>query len=119
MYDSLAAMTLFEQIVRREIPARIVYEDEEMIAIHDVNPQAPVHVLLVPKKVISRIGEIVTEDAALMGKLLGTSAKIARTLGVYESGYRLVINHGVDAGESVPHLHVHLLGGRPLLWPPG
>ena len=112
-------MTPFEKIIRREIPAEIVYEDEEMIAIHDLNPQAAVHVLIIPKKVITRIGEAHAEDAAVLGKLLISSATIARTLGVYDSGYRLVVNHGYDAGESVPHLHVHLLGGRPLAWPPG
>ena len=112
-------MTLFEKIIHREIPAKIVHEDDELIAIHDVNPQAPVHLLIIPKKVIARIGEAGTEDAARLGKLLIASAAIAHSLGVYESGYRLVINHGQDAGESVPHLHVHLLAGRPLAWPPG
>ena len=112
-------MTLFEKIIQRDIPARIVHEDAEIIAIHDVNPQAPVHVLIIPKKVVTRIGEAGAEDAALLGKLLLASAKIARTLGVYDSGYRLVVNNGRDAGEAVPHLHVHLLGGRALGWPPG
>ena len=112
-------MTLFEKIIRREIPARIVHEDEALIAIHDVNPQAPVHVLIIPKKVVPRIGEAGLHDAALLGKLLLASAGIARSLGVYESGYRLVVNHGHDGGETVPHLHVHLLGGRALGWPPG
>ena len=112
-------MTLFEKIIQRSIPARIVHEDDEIIAIHDLNPQAPVHVLIIPKKVVTRIGEADAEDAALLGKLLLASAKIARTLGVYDSGYRLVVNNGRDAGEAVPHLHVHLLGGRPLGWPPG
>ena len=112
-------MTLFEKIISREIPARIVYEDDEVIAIHDVNPQAPVHVLIVPKKVVSRIGEAGQEDAELLGRLLLTAGQIAKSLGVYETGFRLAINHGHDAGESVPHLHVHLLGGRTLAWPPG
>ena len=112
-------MTLFEKIIRRDIPAKVVHEDEEIIAFHDANPQAPVHVLIIPKKVVPRIGEAGAEDARLLGNLLIASAQIARTLGVYESGYRLVVNHGADAGESVPHLHVHLLGGRPLAWPPG
>ena len=112
-------MTLFEKIIRREIPARIVYEDDDVIAIHDVNPQAPVHVLVIPKKVVPRAGDAGTADAKLLGKLLLVAAQIARTLGVYDTGFRLVINHGHDAGESVPHLHVHLLGGRALTWPPG
>ena len=112
-------MTLFEKIVWREIPARIVHEDDELIAIHDVNPQAPVHVLIIPKKVVPRIGEASAHDATLLGKLLIASAKIAHELGIYASGYRLVVNHGEDAGETIPHLHVHLLGGRPLGWPPG
>ena len=112
-------MTLFEKIIRRDIPAGIVHEDNEIIAVHDVNPQAPVHVLIIPKKAVPRIGEAGPEDAALLGKLLLASARIAQTLGVYDSGYRLVVNHGRDAGETIPHLHVHLLGGRPLGWPPG
>ena len=112
-------MTLFEKIIRREIPARIVYEDEEVIAIHDVNPQAPVHVLIIPKKVITRVGDAGAGDAELLGQLLLAAGKVALASGVYDSGFRLVINHGPNAGESVPHLHVHLLGGRELGWPPG
>ena len=112
-------MTLFEKIASREIPARIVYEEEDLIAFHDANPQAPVHVLIVPKRAISRIGEAGDGDAALLGRLLLASRKVAEITGVLQSGYRLVINHGPDAGESVPHLHVHLLGKRQLAWPPG
>lgn len=112
-------MTIFEKIIRREIPASIVWEDDELIAFHDVNPAAPVHVLIVPKQVVTRIGEAVANDAGLLGKLLLASQKVAEQLGVLQSGYRLVINHGRDAGETVPHLHVHLLGGRVLGWPPG
>ena len=112
-------MTLFEKIIRREIPAEVVFEDEEVIALRDIDPKAPTHVLLIPKKVIPRVGEAESEDAALLGKLLLTAGKVARQLGVSTSGYRLVINHGPDAGESVPHLHVHLLAGRTLEWPPG
>src|SRR5439155_11959784 len=113
------AMTIFEKIARGEIPAKIVHEDDEFIAFHDSNPQAPVHVLIVPKRVIPRIGEAVESDATLLGRMLIASQEIARHLGVFESGYRLVINHGPDAGESVPHLHIHLLGQRKLAWPPG
>lgn len=112
-------MTLFQKIIRREIPAEIVFEDDDLIAIRDVAPQAPVHVLIVPKRVVPRVGEAAPGDAELLGKLLHASGGIAQKLGVYESGYRLVINHGRDAGETVPHLHVHLLGGRALAWPPG
>lgn len=119
VHDPLTTMTLFEKIIRREIPAKIAFEDDEVIAIHDVNPQAPVHILIIPKKVIVRIGDAAQVDAGLLGKLLVTSQRIAGELGVYETGYRLVINHGRDAGETVPHLHVHLLGGRALGWPPG
>ncbi len=112
-------MTLFEKIIRREIPARVVHEDDEIIAIHDVNPQAPVHVLIVPKKVIPRVSAAGDGDAELLGKLLLTAGQVARSLGIQESGYRLVVNHGEDGGETIPHLHVHLLGGRALGWPPG
>ena len=112
-------MTLFEKIIRREIPARVVHEDDEIIAIHDVNPQAPVHVLIVPKKVIPRVSAAGDSDAELLGKLLLTAGQVARSLGIQESGYRLVVNHGEDGGETIPHLHVHLLGGRALGWPPG
>ena len=112
-------MTVFEKIAAREIPAKIAYEDDEVIAFHDVNPQAPVHVLIVPKRVIPRLAEARESDQALLGRLVLTATKVARDLGVSESGYRVVINSGPDAGESVPHLHVHLLGKRTLAWPPG
>lgn len=112
-------MTLFEKIIAREIPAKIVFEDDDVIAFQDVNPQAPVHVLIVPKRVIPRLAEANESDQALLGKLILTAMKVARDLGVSESGYRVVINSGPDAGESVPHLHVHLLGKRALAWPPG
>jgi histidine triad (HIT) family protein len=111
--------TLFQKIIDREIPAKLVHEDETCIAFHDINPQAPVHVLLTPKKLIPRIAEATIADQAVLGHLLLTAAAIARKLGIAESGYRLVINNGPDGGESVPHLHVHLLGQRPLAWPPG
>ena len=112
-------MTIFEKIIAHQIPAKIVFEDEDMVAFHDVNPQAPVHVLIVPKRVIPRLAEANEADQALLGKLLLRAATLARDLGVSESGYRVVINSGADAGESVPHLHVHLLGKRFLAWPPG
>ena len=113
------ARTLFEKIVAREIPASIVYEDDLVIAFKDVNPKAPSHALIVPKKPIPRIAEAKAEDEQLLGHLLVKAAEVAKQLGVEESGYRLVINNGPHAGESVPHLHCHILGGRHLGWPPG
>ena len=112
-------MTLFEKIVARQIPARIVYEDDSVIAFHDINGKAPTHVLIVPKKPIPRIAEATEEDEQVLGHLLVKAAQVAKQLGIDDSGYRLVINNGPDAGESVPHLHCHILGGRQLGWPPG
>ena len=112
-------MTLFERIIARQIPAKIVYEDDQVLAFHDIQPQAPVHVLVIPKKAIPRIGDALVHDQALLGHLLLKAADVARSLGLESSGYRLVINHGLDGGESVPHLHCHLLGKRPMNWPPG
>ena len=114
-----AIMTIFEKIIAREIPAKIVWEDDDGIAFHDVNPQAPVHVLIVPKKVIPRLSGASEGDNKILGKLLLVAGKLAKELGIEKSGYRVVINSGPDAGESVPHLHVHLLGKRALAWPPG
>ena len=111
--------TLFQKIIDREIPAKLAHEDEHCIAIHDINPQAPVHVLISPKKLIPRVGEATATDQPVLGHLLLTAAALAKKLGVADSGYRLVINNGRDGGESVPHLHVHLLGKRTLAWPPG
>jgi histidine triad (HIT) family protein len=115
-------MTLFEKIQRGEIPADILYEDEHCVAFRDIQPQAPVHVLITPRKALARVGEAGEEDGELLGALLLAAGKLARRLGVDDpvsGGYRLVINHGRDGGESVPHLHVHLLAGRALGWPPG
>ena len=111
-------MTIFEKIIARQIPAKIIWEDEDAIAFHDVDPQAPVHVLIVPKKAVSRLADATDEDAALLGKLLLIARNVAKELEL-SSGYRVVINCGPDAGESVPHLHVQLLGKRALAWPPG
>ena len=111
--------TLFEKIVAREIPAAIVYEDDLVLAFRDITPQAPTHVLIVPKKPVPRIAEAQPADHALLGHLLLKAAVVAKLLGVDQTGYRLVINNGPDGGESVPHLHVHILGGRKLAWPPG
>jgi histidine triad (HIT) family protein len=112
-------MTLFERIAAGEIPANIVRNDDEILAMHDINPQAPVHILVVPRRPITRIGQAAQSDAALLGNLLLAARDIAKEQGLEETGYRLVINNGPHAGESVPHLHVHLLGGRPMDWPPG
>ena len=112
-------MTLFEKIVTRQIPAKIAYEDDLVLAFHDINPQAPTHVLIVPKKPIARVAQAGTDDQPLLGHLLLKAAEVAATLGLKETGYRLVINNGPHGGESVPHLHCHILGGRPMTWPPG
>jgi histidine triad (HIT) family protein len=111
--------TLFEKIVAREIPAAIVYEDDLVLAFRDITPQAPVHVLIVPKKSIPRIAEAQADDQKLLGHLLLKAAEVADKAGLKKGGYRLVINNGTDGGESVPHLHCHILGGRHLAWPPG
>ena len=111
--------TIFQKIIDREIPADSVYEDDVCIAFRDIDPQAPIHCLIVPKKVIPRLSEAEAEEGALLGHLLLTVAKVAKKLGVSETGFRTVINCGKDGGETVPHLHVHLLGGRSLQWPPG
>jgi histidine triad (HIT) family protein len=111
--------TLFEKIAAREIPASIVYEDDVVLAFRDINPKAPTHVLIVPKKPISNLAAAQPEDAATLGHLLLKAAAVAKQLGLGESGFRLVFNNGPDAGEAVPHLHGHILGGRHLAWPPG
>jgi len=113
------SMTLFEKIIAREIPAKIVYEDDKVIAFHDVKPQAPVHVLIIPKKPIPRIAEAHPEDHQVLGHLMIKAAEVAKQLGLTEKGFRLVFNNGPDAGEAVPHLHCHIIGGRKMDWPPG
>jgi histidine triad (HIT) family protein len=111
--------TLFEKIIAREIPANIVYEDELVLAFHDIKPQAPIHVLIVPKKPIPRIAEAGLEDQNVLGHLMLKAAHVADKLGLTQSGFRLVFNNGRDGGEAVPHLHCHILGGRSMGWPPG
>jgi histidine triad (HIT) family protein len=110
--------TIFKRIIDREIPAKIIHEDELCLAFHDVNPQAPTHVLVIPKKEIPSLADAGDDDGALLGHLLVTAKKVAAQLGL-ENGYRTVINCGRDGGQSVDHLHVHVLGGRSLAWPPG
>jgi histidine triad (HIT) family protein len=111
-------MTLFEKIITRQIPADIVFEDDLCLAFRDISPQAPTHILVVPKKPIPRIGVAQPEDQALLGHLFLTAATIARTENLAD-GFRIVVNNGSHGGETVPHLHIHLLGGRHLVWPPG
>lgn len=110
--------TLFGKIIRREIPADIVYEDDLCLAFRDITPQAPVHILVIPKKPIPQIELAEAEDQALLGHLLLTVKKVAVQVGL-TNGYRVVINNGADGGQTVYHLHLHLLGGRQLSWPPG
>lgn len=111
--------TLFEKIVAREVPSKIIYEDDLVLSIRDINPQAPTHALIFPKKPIPRIAEAKVEDEKLLSHLLLKAVEVAEKLGLDKGGFRLVINNGHDAGESVPHLHVHILGGRYMNWPPG
>ena len=110
--------TLFSKIIDREIPAKIVYEDDLCLAFHDIAPQAPVHILVVPKRPIATLADAANEDQALLGHLLLTAGRIAREQGHGEA-FRLVVNNGEAAGQTVFHLHIHILGGRPFSWPPG
>lgn len=110
--------TIFTQIINRQIPADIVYEDDECLAFRDVNPQAPVHILVIPKQPIARLVEAGADHQALLGRLLLTANQVAREQGV-GNAFRLVVNNGAEAGQSVFHLHLHILGGRPFTWPPG
>ncbi|MDR1498583.1 MAG: histidine triad nucleotide-binding protein [Puniceicoccales bacterium] len=110
--------TLFQKIAEGEIPAEFVYKDDLCFAIRDISPQAPVHVLIIPRKPVPRVSETTEEDVSLLGHLIVTAGEIARRLGL-QAGFRLVVNNGKQAGETVPHLHVHLLAGREMSWPPG
>jgi histidine triad (HIT) family protein len=111
--------TLFQKIADREISGDIVYEDDQVLAFRDIRPATPTHVLIVPRKPIPRINEAGPEDQAVLGHMLLKAAHIARQLGLDKDGFRLVINNGAHAGETVPHLHLHILGGRAMSWPPG
>lgn len=110
---------IFCQIIRREIPAKIAYEDDQALAFSDNNPQAPTHILIIPKRHLATLSDMATEDASLIGHLFHVAAQLARERGVAEAGYRTVINTNRQAGQSVFHIHVHLLGGRAMQWPPG
>lgn len=115
----MAEETIFSKIIRREIPADVVYQDELVTAFRDINPQAPVHVLIIPKQHIRTINDIETEHEELVGKLFSAAGEIAAREGIAESGYRVVMNCNEGAGQTVFHIHLHLLGGRRLGWPPG
>lgn len=110
--------TLFQKIMDGEIPGEFIYQDDQCVVLRDIDPQAPVHLLVIPRKPIPRIAEAKEEDATLLGHLLLVARKVAREMNL-ENGFRVVINNGSHGGESVPHLHVHVLGGRQLSWPPG
>ena len=110
---------LFQKIIDRQIPATIVYEDDQCLAFRDINPQAPTHVLVIPREHIESLNDATQRDEGVLGHLLRVSARVANDLGHEESGYRAVINTGAGAGQSVFHLHVHVLGGREMTWPPG
>jgi len=112
------AKTIFQKIIDRDIPSKIEYEDEDCIVIHDLDPKAPVHLLIIPKRLIVRIGEATAADQAILGHLLVVAGNLAKKLSLAE-GFRLVVNNGPHATEGVPHLHVHLLAGRQMTWPPG
>lgn len=111
--------TIFKKIIDKEIPADIVYEDDLCLAFKDIDPKAPVHVLIIPKKEIASLAESTGEDKELLGHMMVTASQVARDLGVSESGYRLVVNTNKEGGQEVYHLHMHLLGGRQMEWPPG
>jgi histidine triad (HIT) family protein len=115
---AMMAHNLFLKIISKEIPAKIAHEDEYCLAFHDINPQAPVHVLIIPKKVIRTHADLTPDDAAVMGHIHLVAVKLAKDLGL-SAGYRLVLNCDEQAGQTVPHLHLHLLGGRVMGWPPG
>ncbi|MDZ7959110.1 MAG: histidine triad nucleotide-binding protein [Aulosira sp. DedQUE10] len=110
--------TIFSKIIRREIPADIIYEDDLALAFNDIQPQAPVHILVIPKKAIAKLADTESQDHALLGHLLLTAKRVAQQAGL-ENGYRVVINSGADGGQTVYHLHIHILGGRQMNWPPG
>jgi histidine triad (HIT) family protein len=112
-------MTIFEKIIAREIPADIVFENDDVIAFRDIDPKAPIHILIVPKRLIATVNDLQPSDAELVGAMMLAAKQIAAAEGIAESGYRLVVNCNRDGGQSVDHIHCHLLGGRQMHWPPG
>jgi histidine triad (HIT) family protein len=115
----MTAACLFCRIVNREVPARFVHEDERLVAIEDINPQAPVHVLVIPRKHVATLNELTKSDDALVGEMMRRAAAIAKARGIDESGYRTVFNCNRAGGQTVFHIHLHLMGGRRMTWPPG
>lgn len=111
--------TIFGKIIRKEIPANILFENERVLAFRDINPQAPTHILIIPKKPLKDLSDATAEDRELLGEIILIAAELAKKEGIAESGYRLVSNKGANAGQTVFHLHFHLLGGRDFSWPPG
>lgn len=111
--------TIFDKILAKEIPADVVYEDENVLAFRDINPQAPVHVLVVPKKKVQRFAELEDQETAMVGEYFKAASKIARELGLNDDGYRIIVNNGKHGQQSVDYVHIHIIGGRQLNWPPG
>lgn len=111
--------TIFSKIINKEIPAEIIYEDDELLAFNDINPQAPVHILIIPKKEIKTLNDIQIEDKDILGKMILLARDLAKKYNIDESGYRTVFNCNDDGGQTVFHIHLHLIGGRSLSWPPG
>jgi histidine triad (HIT) family protein len=112
-------MCIFCKIANKEIPSKVVFEDEHVIAFHDVNPHAPTHALIIPTRHIAGIAQATPEDEAVLGRLLLAARRVAELTGIAESGFRTVVNSGANAGQTVFHIHVHVMGGRPMAWPPG
>lgn len=112
-------MCLFCKIAKKEIPSKTVLDEDDLFAFHDIKPEAPTHVLIIPKRHIVGLGEATEEDQAVFGRILLATRRVAEMTGIAESGFRVVVNSGPNAGQSVFHLHVHVLGGRPMAWPPG
>lgn len=119
LLDETAADCLFCRIAREEIPADMLYQGDRVLAFADVNPQAPVHVLVIPKQHIGSVAQLTARESSLMGEVMLVAQRVARDKGLERTGYRLVVNTGADACQTVPHLHVHVIGGRALAWPPG